>query len=97
MGIDVDGEKGILAEDALVAPVEEVGGGTGIYIVYGIVGFFTATEDDAHEVMRADRVVVILQGGSDLVVRLGDDLGRGDLAGIVAKRTKGMNVSHGNV
>jgi len=97
MRIDVDGGMRVLTEDALVAPIAEVGGGAGIYIVRRIVIFFATAKDDPDEVMRAGRVIVILQRGSDFVVRLSHYLGRGNLLGIVTQRAKGMNVSHGNL
>jgi len=81
----------------LLAPVAEVSRSAGIYIVRRMVTFLAATKNYADEVVGAGRVVVILQSGSDLVVRLGDDLGRGYLLGIVAKSAKGLNVSHGEL
>jgi hypothetical protein len=56
-----------------------------------------AAKDNADEIVRAGCVIAILKGGSDLVVGLGDDLGGGNLLGIVAQGAKGMNVSHGDV
>ena len=95
--VAVEGGNRILAQNALLPPVAKVGGSPRIYIVCRIVTFFLPAKDDADKVVWAGRVVTILQGRSDLVVRLGDDLSRRNLLRIIAIRAKRMYVSHGNL
>ena len=103
MRIDIYRGLGILAKDALPAPVTKVASRTRIYIICRIVAGFFATEDNAYQVIRASSVVAILKGGSDLVVRLSDELGNGKWLDVIcvsrmsriAKRAEGMNVGHG--
>jgi len=84
-----------LEEDALLAPVVEVAGGTGVdaFSALGIEEF-RQTEDDADQVVGASLVVSLLHGGGDLVVGLGDDVVEPNRGGIVAPGAKWINAGH---
>jgi len=49
---------------------------------------------DGDEVVRVGGVILVLHGGGDFVVRLGENAVVGDFAGVVAVRGKGVDLGH---
>src|ERR1700722_4813839 len=95
--IGVKGWRGIAAQNPFLAPFPKVSGGAGIYVIFRIVFLSSTTEDDSDEVIRAGRVITILQVRRDLIVGLGYDVSGRDSLRIVAKCLERLNVSHGNL
>ena len=81
----------VFLEDVLLPPVNQVGGGAGVYVV-GFGVRLALAQDDADQVVGALRIVGVLHGRRDLVVRLGHHVFKADGGGVVAKRAKRVNL-----
>ena len=97
LGVGVDGGLRILQEDTIPPPIPEEAGGACVDILGPIVSRFPPSQDQAHQVVRTRGVIALLRLRSNLVIRLRHHRGRRDPSGIVTKRAKRKDVSHGKL
>src|SRR5579864_2304675 len=92
--VQVKGRLSILTQYAARAPVMKVFRGAGVNVEGVVVGFPTAAEDDAHQIVGAALVVPGLHFRSDFVVGLRDHVAQFELMRVIPKRSKGENICH---
>ena len=95
--IDVDGRIGLGHKHALVAPllVELRRAGVAVVLLV-VVARLDLVQVDADEAVRMELVEMVLQLGTDHVVRRGDNVAqRADAAKVVTDSAEGLNLGHG--
>ena len=86
-----------MSKNPLGPPLPGIAGGAGVDIVAGVVVRFTASEDNADQIIGAGSVIAVLQCWSNFVVGLGHHLRSGNSLQVVSKSTKRMYVGHGKL
>ena len=85
---------GIAGQHAGGDPVFQMLRGTGVRIVRLGIRRSAFAQDDAHQVVRAEREIALLHRRRDLVVRLGDEMVQRSGLCRVSKRLKRVDLSH---
>lgn len=94
LGVGVEGRDGVLNDDVFADPALECRGCARVDIILRRIIRISASFFDGDQAMRIGRIVVVLHGGRNFVVRLGQDAFEENTLRIVAKRLEGVNLSH---
>src|ERR1039457_4139776 len=75
LSVEIKAGRRVGHQNAFCPPLPQRSSGAGIDILLVIITSLRLAEDDAHQVVRTGRVVLVLHCRGDLIVRLGYDLG----------------------
>jgi hypothetical protein len=92
--VDVDAGLRVLLQHTFRLPLLERGRRARVNILSAIVARLGLAKNDAHQVVRAVLVILLLHRGADLVVRLRQDVVSRDLIQVVAESAKRKYVCH---